>query len=192
MQENIGIVIAMILIVSLVVIFPLYNLFERQDDMTYTLALKATTNFVDKVKKTGYINQDMYDDFVRELGTTGVAYDIELEAHKKVFIKDENKNKEYFEQFKVDYNEDIFKVISKETNNSDKSLLNSAYLFNNEDELYVKLKNSLKTPAQVVFNAIIPTESKEKIVINYGGVITNESWNKVDNTVHAFQQRHQP
>ncbi|MDD2375950.1 MAG: hypothetical protein PHD15_01670 [Clostridia bacterium] len=50
MQDNVSIVITMLIFVILVVIFPLYNLFERQDDMSYTLALKATTCFVDDVR----------------------------------------------------------------------------------------------------------------------------------------------
>ena len=186
MQDNIGIVIAMILIVSLIIIFPLYNLFERQDDMSYTLALKATTNFVDKVKKAGYIDQDMYDDFARELAATGMPYDIELEAHRRILVKDEEINSEYFEQYRIDYNEDIFKVISNETTNTEKLLLKSAYVLNSEDQIYVKLKNSSQTPAQIVFNAIIPTQSKDKIVVNYGGIVNNESWNKVDYIARAF------
>ena len=49
MKDNFSIVITMLIFVILIVIFPLYNYFERQDDMSYNLALKATTNFVDEV-----------------------------------------------------------------------------------------------------------------------------------------------
>lgn len=52
MKDNLSIVISMIIFVILIVIFPLYNYFERQDDMSYNLALKTTTNFVDEVTES--------------------------------------------------------------------------------------------------------------------------------------------
>ena len=63
MRDNLSIVIAMLVFVILVVIFPLYNYFERQDDMSYNLALKATTNFVDEVLESGYITTEMYEKY---------------------------------------------------------------------------------------------------------------------------------
>lgn len=185
MQDNIGIVIAMILIVTLIIIFPIYNLFERQDDMTYTLALKATTNFVDKVKNNGYIDQQMYDEYVIELSSTGISYDIELEAHRKKLVEDGNKSK-YFVQYKIDYNDDIFKEIENKASSSTALVKNGAYLLNNEDQIFVKLRNSNQTASQVVLNAIIPTKDKNRIEVNYGGIIKNNSWEKVDSTVYAF------
>lgn len=186
MQDNIGIVIAMILIVTLIIIFPIYNLFERQDDMTYTLALKATTSFVDKVRGTGYIDQQSYDDFVTELATTGIAYDIEIEAHIKTLVEDVDNPGEYFVQYKIDYNEDIFEDVADNVSSTSALIKDGAYLFNDEDQIYVKLKNSNQTAAEVVFNAIIPTVSTTKIEVNYGGIITNTSWEKVDSTVYSF------
>ena len=55
MKDNLSIVVTMIVFVALMVIFPLYNYFERQDDMSYNLALKSTTNFVDSVISSGYL-----------------------------------------------------------------------------------------------------------------------------------------
>ena len=78
MRDNLSIVIAMLVFVILVVIFPLYNYFERQDDMSYNLALKATTNFVDEVLETGYLTQEMYDNYINLLGDTGNIYDIQF------------------------------------------------------------------------------------------------------------------
>ena len=184
MQDNIGIVIAMILIVSLIVIFPLYNLFERQDNMSYTLALKATTNFVDKVRRMGYIDEEMYTDFVSEIGVTGVSFDIVIEAHRRIFIEDINNKGQYFEQYKIDYSEDIFKIMTDGTKDEDTILPDDAYILNKEDEIYIRIKNISLTPAQVVLNAIIPTKHNSKITLDYGGVIINETWKKVDSTLY--------
>ena len=84
MKDNLSIVITIIILVLLMVFFPLYNFFERQDDMSYNLVLKATSNFADEVMNNGYIDQRGYNNFVTNLANTGNVYDIEVEAHRKV------------------------------------------------------------------------------------------------------------
>ena len=112
MKDNLSIVITIMVVVLLMVLFPLYNFFERQDDMSYNLVLKATTNFADQIMNNGYIDQDMYNNFVSELGNTGNIYDIQIEAHRKVLTKNNGEDK-YTEQSYIDYNDDIFDTISK-------------------------------------------------------------------------------
>ncbi len=188
MRDNLSIVIAMLVFVILVVIFPLYNYFERQDDMSYNLALKATTNFVDEVLETGYLTQEMYDNYINLLGDTGNIYDIQLEAHRKLLIEEINKDGsgtgQYNEQYLINYNSDIFKLDAANTgditNINDRILKDGAYYFNQGDQFYVKMKNSNTTMAGAIFNTIVPTASKDRIVVNYGGIIKNQSWEKVD------------
>lgn len=182
MKDNLSIVITVILLVLLMVIFPLYNFFERQDDMSFNLVLKATTNFADQVMNNGYIDQNTYDKFVTELGNTGNVYDIQIEAHRKVLTVDENGTDVYTEQSYIDYADDIFESI---TNNTDsnlmkKNLKNNIYLFNPKDEIYVKVKNSNTTMAASLFNTIIPASKKTRIEVNYGGIIKNNAWKNVD------------
>ena len=188
MQDNLSIIITMIVFVTLVVIFPLYNLFERQDDMSYTLALKATTSFVDEIKNNGYIDQKTYNNYTSQLGNTGNSYEVQIEAHRKTLIADETKPGEYLEQYKIDYTEDILNTINTGVANiTGKSPnISNAYLLNQDDQIYVKLKNSSTTMAGAVFNAIIPTAKKERIVVNYGGIVKNSSWDKVESTIHSF------
>lgn len=191
MQDNLSIVITMIIFVTLVVIFPLYNIFERQDDMSYTLALKVTTSFVDEVVNNGYIDLTSYEKYISQLGLTGNSYDVQIEAHRKTLIADVNNPGQFLEQYKIDYTADILKVIDSPTPNIAGSApnINDAYLLNEDDQIYIKLNNSNTTMAGSVFNAIIPTSKKERIVVNYGGVVKNSSWNKVDSTIHSFTTR---
>lgn len=179
MKDNLSIVITMLVFVILIVIFPLYNYFERQDDMSYNLALKATTNFVDEVLESGYITQEMYSNFVNELSNTGNIYDIELEAHKKILTS--TNDVEYDEQYKIEYNKDILADNLKATDvMNTKVVKDEAYYLNEGDQFYVKMKNSNTTMAAAIFNTIVPTASKDRIVVNYGGVVKNASWAKVD------------
>lgn len=186
MQDNLSIVITMIVLVTLIVIFPLYNFFERQDNMSYNLVLKATTNFVDGVKNNGYIDQTSYDNFVMQLGNTGNVYDVQIEAHKKTLIKDGN---EYIEKYKVDYNDDIFvpfassNVASVDT--SKRTLKANTYLLNKDDQIYVKVKNINTTMAGALFSTIVPTVQKTRLSVNCGGIIKNNSWKQVDSEFFA-------
>lgn len=190
MKDNLSIVITIIVLVLLMVLFPLYNFFERQDDMSYNLVLKATTNFADQVVNNGYIDQNMYNNLVNELGNTGNIYDIQIEAHRKVLTKDKDniKSDTYVEQSYIDYNDDIFNSLEKSNGVMDKQLKNNIYLMNENDEIYVKVKNSNTTLAGSLFNSIIVTSSKTRIEVNYGGIIKNNSWAKIDATYKGHIQ----
>lgn len=187
MRDNLSIIITMLVFVVLIIIFPLYNYFERQDDMSYNLVLKATTNFVDSVINSGYIDQEMYDKFIQELAVTGNLYDIQLEAHKKTYTKDpyNTESDTYVEQYIIDYNADIFNEETGETKNSNikidnKVLKNGAYYLNIGDQIYVKLKNSSTTMAGAIFNVIVPTSDTKRLAVNYGGIVKNNAWKNQD------------
>lgn len=192
MKDNFSVVITVIVLVMLIVIFPLYNYFERQDDMSYNLVLRATTNFVDTVLGSGYIDQETYDNFVNIIAATGNMYDIELEAHKKFLIKnpDNTSTNEYIEVYEIDYNNDIFESLENNTTSNsllDKKILKSgAYKFNEGDQFYIKLTNSNTTMAGAIFNTIVPTANKKRISVNYGGIIKNNSWKEVDATYLVY------
>ena len=81
MEENIQRVFAILISIIIFFIFPLYISYEKKDDVSYALALKITTEFVNNVKNNGYISYDMYTKFVSDLGATNNMYDIKFE-HK--------------------------------------------------------------------------------------------------------------
>lgn len=183
MKDNLSIIITIILLVLLIIFFPLYNFFERQDDMSYNLVLKATSTFADEVMNNGYIDQRGYDNFITELTNTGNLYDIVVEAHRRVLVRSGD-DEEYIEQSYIDYTDDIFDAINPEnsTNLMERTLKNNIYYFNPKDEIYVKVKNSNTTMAGALFNAVIPTSSKTRIEVNYGGIIKNNAWKVFDAT----------
>ena len=57
MKDAFSLVLAVIFLVILIIILPLYNFFERQDDMSYNIVLKSVTMFVDEVAENGYLDQ---------------------------------------------------------------------------------------------------------------------------------------
>ena len=79
MEDNLLRVFSVLISVLIFFILPLYITFEKIDDISYSLALKITSNFVDNVNAKGYLTQEMYDDFVSRLSVTGMVYDIKME-----------------------------------------------------------------------------------------------------------------
>lgn len=190
MKDNLSIIITIILLVLLIVIFPLYNFFERQDDMSYNLVLKATSTFADQVMNNGYIDQNMYNKFVTELANTGNVYDIQVEAHRKVLLP-EGDTDVYTEDSYIDYSSDIFNTIEENTIDSSlmkKTIKNNIYRLNAKDEIYVRVKNSNMTLAGSLFNTIIPASKKDRISVEYGGIIKNNAWKNIDATYKGHMQ----
>ena len=188
MKDALSMILAVILLVILIIILPLYNYFERQDDMSYNTALKTVTMFVDEVAQNGYLDQNMYDKFIQRLGATGNSYEIQVEAQKRIITNDPDNtlnqdDPKYIEQYKSYYNKDIFNDETGSTStiiSKDNSLKNSAFFFDVGDKFYVRIKNTNTTMASALLAAIVPGATSEKINISYGSTIKNNNWENTD------------
>lgn len=189
MKDTLSMIVAVIFIVILLIILPLYNYFERQDDMSYNLALKSVTMFVDEVTENGYIDQNMYDKFIQRLGSTGNSYDIQIEAKKRVMtidpenISPDDGKETYVEQYKSYYNKDIFNNETGKTSNiidKDNSLKNDVFFLDVGDKFYVTVKNTNTTMASALLSVIASSVAKEKINITYGATVKNNNWENTD------------
>ena len=187
MKDAFSLVLAVIFLVILIIILPLYNFFERQDDMSYNIVLKSVTMFVDEVSENGYIDQNMYNRFIERLATTGNTYDIEIEAQKRAiatnydFELDESyePNETYIEQYKSYYNKDIFNDGTTQTSNivqRDNSLVNGVFFFDVGDKINVRVKNTNITMSSALLGMLTQDLSREKINIFYGSTIKNNNW----------------
>jgi hypothetical protein len=58
----------------------------KQDSITATLVHTDAVTLVDEVRSKGYLDKDMYDDFLEKLSKTGLLYDISLK-HRKTNIE---------------------------------------------------------------------------------------------------------
>lgn len=189
MKDTLSMIVAVIFIVVLLVLLPLYNYFERQDDMSYNLTLKTVTMFVDEVAQNGYIDQNMYDKFIARLATTGNTYDIQIEAKKKILTIDpenidpDTGEETYIEQFKSYYNKDIFNDETGKTSNiisKDNSLKNNVFFLDVGDKFFVTVKNTNTTMASALLGALVSSTTKEKVNITYGSTIKNNNWENAD------------
>lgn len=79
MSDTLMTVIAIFLAAILMFIFPLMSMADRTDDISELAVQTATTEFVDKVRTTGKLTMDDYEQFISTLSSTGNTYDIEMQ-----------------------------------------------------------------------------------------------------------------
>ena len=184
MQENVSVLVATILAVIIIVVFPIYNVATRNDSVASNMVIKATTSFVDEVRNKGYITEQDYENYLDELNKTGNTYEVELEAYAPILIETETAE-EYEQKYKIDYTNDILKVF-KEGNEengqevaSTNSILNEkAYYLDTDYKFYARVKNTNITQAQVLLDRVLGGEIKDRIVVNYGGIVYSNEWSK--------------
>ena len=63
MEDNLQRVFSILISILILFILPLYIAFEKMDDISYSLALKITSNFVDNVTAKGYLTTITYQGF---------------------------------------------------------------------------------------------------------------------------------
>lgn len=179
MQDNISVLLATIVFVILIVLFPIYNVATRQDSISSNIVTELTTEFVDSVRNKGYLAEEDYNNYLDELAKTGNMYDVELEAHKKKIVKD--KGDLYTEAYEKDFTKDILETLEKEATNveenaSEAIVLANCYQFNEGDRFYVRVKNTNMTQAQVLLFNIFRGVDENRILVNYGGEVFTEEW----------------
>lgn len=75
-------IIAIFLAAILMFVFPLMTMADKSDDVSQLSIQTATTDFTNKIRTTGYISQDDYDNFVLTLASTGNSYNAEIIVQK--------------------------------------------------------------------------------------------------------------
>lgn len=85
MDDTLQRVFSILISVLILFILPLYITFEKIDDISYSLALKITSNFVDNVTAKGYLSEEMYNNFLTELSVTGNTYEVKMEHTAKKY-----------------------------------------------------------------------------------------------------------
>ncbi len=184
MKDTLSMIVATIFLVILLLLLPLYNYFERQDDISYNVALKAVTTFVDEVTNNGYIDQTSYDNFINRLGQTANSYDVQVEVQKRLLTNDPNGNGEtYIEQYQSYFNKDIFNEETGRTSNiidKDNSLKNDVFFLDEGDKVYVNVKNTNTTMASSILSIISPGATKQKVNISYGAIVKNNTWKNAE------------
>ncbi len=159
--ESFSKVVAVVLLVVALYIFPTMLSFETQDELTRTVVYSETVKFIETVKNKGYISESNFTTFQNALNSTGNNYDINF-AHHKRLLDSEIEGNVYYQNYA---NSDVMNELNDE----------GIYKMNRGDYIEIELVNTNKTMAtkmqEYVYNTAL---RKEKIYVKYGGAITNE------------------
>ena len=172
-MDSFGKIIGIYIGIVLMFIFPILYFAQKQDAITQTYVLTETSYFVDSIKNSGYITDDMYQRFIKKLDATNHLYTIEIEHSHPVInpVYDEKTNvfmDEFREHIYITYTDTIMEGVY----GSDR-----VYKFNQGDYITVKVYNRTKTYAtklqELLFSKRMPVE---QIYVVYGGAIRDENY----------------
>lgn len=178
MQENISVLIASIVAVVIIVLFPIYNIAVRQDSIANNMVVRATTSFVDDVRNKGYIDKETYGKYLNELDKSGNTYDVEMEVYKPILLETSEGSDEYEEKYEIDYTTDILSNMDdKSLNKNTGSIKNkNSYYLEEDYKFYVRVKNNNITQAQILLGRLLGGKQNERIIVNYGGMVYSNEW----------------
>ncbi len=184
MRDTISIIFASIFMVLVIVILPLFSILDRQDNIAYNVVLTQTSKFVDEIRANGFITENQYEAFVSSLAATGNTYKVTLEAYKHTLIPATNASGTIIQDTFVDelelYNtKDIIDYLTnKEVNEEvdDSNRKQNVYLFEKQDEIYVRVYNTNITAGSVMYNMLMGAVDTKVIDVTYGGAVNNVNW----------------
>lgn len=203
MGDSLGKIVALILAVLLLFIYPTKNEFERLDETSRIFVLTETAKFVDSVRNLGYVTPSMYQEYVGRLGATNNSYEVRMEHRKKKFdpiyedpsagvpatpddddTDDADIDDDIYEEevypvsyaigFRTYYNNTIMNTMFPETPITDD--LNRNYEMGKGDYFAVTVYNKNKTMATRIQEMLYNTSlNTEKIYVRYGGMVKDEN-----------------
>lgn len=177
-------VVAVLIAIVLLFIYPLYQQSIKQDNLSQLIVQGAVTELVDAVRTKGYISPSMYLEFNEKIGSTGNQFDIQMEhLHKKYnpdYADPANPNsfRNNFETYyDGHYTEEIMNVLfpnNLDPLNSERRL----YKLTEGDFFKIKAVNTNRTMATVIGDILTAsnTGNNAKILVPYGGMVLNEDY----------------
>ena len=182
MGDSLSTVFATIVAAILMFLFPMIDTWERQDDLSYVVAYTAVVNTVDAVRNTGRYTEEMHNDLITKIDSTGNRFEVKIEHRESKVVSAGGGNismvyinhytNEILQKMKQDYDGD------GEIDHEYKGMKKG-------DFFYITIKNTNKTQATVLKENIYGANLETfKIGVPYGGQIRNEFY---DNSLAVDQ-----
>lgn len=183
MPNAISKLFAVLLLVVAIIFVPVYQSYQRQDDLAYQVAYQAVTDFVDNVRTKGYITPKMVEDFEGRLELESYLYKTDFLHEKKVYTPiytDPTNPATFTGDYTVDfdefYNAQIMPVLFDEMNSIEKD--ERFYYLSAGDFFSVYVENITRTRSSMLFDFLTGGFKGDgvEIVIPYGGMVLNEDY----------------
>ncbi len=170
MGDSFIMIIAIMVAVVIMFVFPLMTFAGRTDDISQLTAQSAVTEFADQARSIGKITPESYNQLVQTLTATGNTYDVEIEV--KVLDENPGKKTVQVEREKIGENvyysiftAQILETISPDTNSEDDA---KPYLLKEGDMVVVKVKNVSPT----LYQQLASWFNIYTISADAGGIVT--------------------
>lgn len=165
-------IIAVVICLYLLIIFPLAQHAQNLDDISYATVYSEANLLIDQARDLGYITHDMYETFLDKISATGNMYDITIEHLEKVIYPDSASPSGFVILEEGYYNYDILdKVLFNQALPSDQQV----YYMNKGDTISITIYNTNQTTADAFQFALIGVSSPgPSIYTRVGGIVRNE------------------
>jgi hypothetical protein len=179
MGESLSKMVAIIIAVILLFIFPIMNMFENQDDISRNIVFNETAKFVDSVRNLGYITPKMYNDFYKKIEATGNIYNVSL-THMHLVVNPVYTDVTDFSSFQDNAESNFNNVYTNVIVNTlfpNNPTGNERYKLNAGDYFVLEIFNDNKTMGTKIKELFLNVDLPDKnIIVNYGGMVRNEDY----------------
>lgn len=183
MTDNIFSKLVALFILVGMILFTVYQSFEKQDELASQNASQVITKFVDNVRTKGYISPQMIEEFERDIEIGSYMFKIEYEHERKVYTPiytDPTNPATFTGEYTVDfdnyYGKQIMEHLFSETDPVEKD--DRKYLLSAGDFFTVHAENINRTNATMLLDFLTNGNSGDGVIITprKGGMILNEDF----------------
>lgn len=175
--------LAALLSVLLLFIFPLSDFLQRQEDMNYLSVTRSASVFTDSIRDRGYVTPTMYNEFLAQLAKTGEAYEVRMEHYEKRYepiYLDPLLHQTFQEDFMIRYlataHEDIMKVMFPSNLIAAPDDQQRRYNMQSGDFFSVDIQRISASKASILQQWLLGTApGRSNEVITAGGMVRNEA-----------------
>ncbi|PQP81806.1 hypothetical protein C0Q44_19190 [Paenibacillus sp. PCH8] len=175
--------LAVLLAVLLLYVYPAAETADRQDDIARMTATQNVTRFVDSVRTKGYISPRMFAEFEEQLAQTGNVYEVSMEHLHKKYVPhytDPIVTNSFAGTYEVVqdgyYSAQIRERLFPSSGAASVDDLVRRYKLTTGDFFTVTLKNSNRTPSMLIREWLSGTAQASAVFIAYGGMVLNEDY----------------
>ncbi|GGF94365.1 hypothetical protein [Paenibacillus aceti] len=186
MSNPLSKIMAALLAVALLLLFPAVQAAEREEDIAVLAAYNTMVQFTDAVRNKGYLSAGMYEDFMRDLAVSGRIYEVELEHRYKKYhpeYRDPADSTSFQDRFSVVYDSyytsDLLSRLFPDSVPESDGVQQSAdrlYKLETGDFFSVSLTRRSVTPYEILSGFLYAGSAlgRSQQVLLYGGMVLNE------------------
>lgn len=173
-MNSLSALFASIVAVIIFTMVPAYRTYWIIDQQVFKYVNMQTQEFANNIRHKGYIDQEMYETFIKQLSNTGNVYDIEIIHTKKDYHPLQPTDPGYSPDHTFVVVEESFPIetIIDGINSSP----NHQYRMSQGDNISVEVVNKSKTGTMVFLQALGGKAENTLIFSKAGGMVTNEDY----------------